>query len=187
MTDAEQIFSIHSEEDEFGYHDIMDIEDLANNKDTQHSVNDVFYHYDPPEQRYSRSPKSSTSTSENEVSISQCSVHKTTKSSQEHTLGTEMSSMYHKLSKENNSPLTNTENEDLIESRYVDIENTATGRTEVGSLKSKHHEQYAAYEVPVSHSNAKISQNIGSKTSVMSALIGRNEDITTIVYHVLEK
>lgn len=98
-----------------------------------------------------------------------------------------MSSMYHKLSKENNSPLTNTENEDLIESRYVDIENTATGRTVVGSLKSEHHEQYAAYEVPVSHLNAKISRNIGSKTSVMSALNSRNEDITTIVYHVLEK
>lgn len=150
-------------------------------------MNDFYYQYDPPEQRYSGSPKSSTSTSENEVSISQCSMHKTTKSSKEHTLGKEISGMYYKLSKENNSPLTDTENEDPFESRYVDIENTATGRTVVGSLKSEHHEQYAAYEVPVSHSNAKISRNIGSKTSAMSALNGRNEDIITIVYHVLEK
>lgn len=114
-------------------------------------------------------------------------MHKTTKSSKEHTLGKEISGMYYKLSKENNSPLTDTENEDPFESRYVDIENTATGRTVVGSLKSEHHEQHAAYEVPVSHSNAKISRNIGSKTSAMSALNGRNEDIITIVYHVLEK
>lgn len=70
-----------------------------------------------------------------------------------------MSGMYHKLSKESNSPLTNTENEDLFESRYVDIENTATGWTVANSLKSKHHEQYAAYEVPESHSNAKLSRH----------------------------
>lgn len=160
---------------------------MANNEDVQHSVNDIYHHYDPPEQRYSESPKSSTSTYENEVGTSQFSVNEATKSSKEHTPRKEPSDMYHNLSKESNFPLTSTENEDLLESSNADIENTATGRTVAGSLKPKHHEQYAAYEVHVSNPNAKISRDIGSKTSVMSALNGRYEDITTTVYHVLER
>lgn len=150
-------------------------------------MSDVFYPYDPLEQRYSESPKSSTSTYENEFGISQFSVNKATKSSKEHTSRKESSGMYHRLSKENNFPLTSTENEDLFESRNVDFENTATGMTVASSLKSEHNEQYAAYEVPVSHSDAKISRDIGSKTIAMSDLNGNNEDLTTTVYHVLEK
>lgn len=36
MSDTDGIVSIHPIEDEFIYHDIIDIEDLANNKDIQH-------------------------------------------------------------------------------------------------------------------------------------------------------
>lgn len=49
--------------------------------------------------------------------------------------------------------------------------------TVASSLKSEHNEQYAAYEVPVSHSNTKISRDIGSKTIAMSDLNGNNEDL----------
>lgn len=77
-------------------------------------MSDVFYPYDPLEQRYSESPKSSTSTYENEFGISQFSVNKATKSSKEHTSSKESSGMYHRLSKENNFPLTSKENEDLF-------------------------------------------------------------------------
>lgn len=150
-------------------------------------MNDVYYHCDPLEQRYSGSPKSSTSTYENELSISQCSVNEATRSSKEHTSRKEPSGMHYKLSKENTFTLTSIENDDLFESRNVDIENTATGSTVVGSLKSEHHEQFAAYEVPGSHSNVIISRDIGSKTYAMSVLNGRNEDTTTSVYHLLEK
>lgn len=51
-------------------------------------------------------------------------MNKATKSSKEHTSRKELSGMYHKLSNENKFTLTSTENEDLFESKNVDIENT---------------------------------------------------------------
>lgn len=50
-------------------------------------------------------------------------MNKATKSSTEHTSRKELSGMYHKLLNENKFTLTSTENEDLFESKNVDIEN----------------------------------------------------------------
>lgn len=125
------------------------------NTDIQRGVSNVFCHYhDSLEHRYSESPKSSTSTYENECNVSQWSMKKAVKSPKEYISRNEPSNTYHKLSNDNKIALTSTQNEGLVQTETVDIEDTLTKKTSSSSFQTKHNEQCAAYEEPVSMSNA---------------------------------
>lgn len=187
-TETERRFSIHSNADEVVYHDIVDMKDQFLNTNTQHGVSNVSCHYhDSSEQRYSDSPKSSTSTYENECNVSHWSMKTAVKPPKEHISRYEPAHTYHKLSNDNRIALTSTQDEGLFQTETVDIEDTMTKKTSSSSFQTKHNEQCAAYEEHVSLSNAKESLDDGSDFRSASAFYSQDEDLTSPVYHVLQK
>lgn len=154
-------------------------------------VSNVFLHDDSPEQRYSPSPKSSTSTYENESISSKLSSKKVVDSSKGSKSCDERPQVYHTLSKDYNTASTNTENENILTKETLksdyDVANYSPSETNL----VKHGGQCVTYEQPISLSSSKKSKESQSIKSDNNPALSREtltgeEATTSNVYHVLQ-
>uniref|UniRef100_A0A8W8LX39 Uncharacterized protein n=1 Tax=Magallana gigas TaxID=29159 RepID=A0A8W8LX39_MAGGI len=190
MTQTNRKFSIHSKGGETVYHDIADIPGPSKN-DKIKGVSNVFLHDDSPEQRYSPSPKSSTSTYENESISSKLSSKKVVDSSKGSKSCEERPQVYHTLSKDYNTASTNTENENILTKETLKSDYDVANYSPRETNPVKHGGQCVSYEQPISLSSSKKSKESQSIKSDNNPALSREtltgeEATTSNVYHVLQ-
>ncbi|XP_065937709.1 uncharacterized protein [Magallana gigas] len=190
MTQTNRKFSIHSKGGETVYHDIADIPGPSKN-DQIKGVSNVFLHDDSPEQRYSPSPKSSTSTYENESISSKLSSKKVVDSSRGSKSCEERPQVYHTLSKDYNTASTNTENENILTKETLKSDYDVANYSPSETNPVKHGGQCVLYEQPISLSSSKKSKESQSIKSDNNPALSREtltgeEATTSNVYHVLQ-
>lgn len=157
-------------------------------------VSNVFVHDDSPEQRYSPSPKSSTSTYENEsISSSKLSSKKVVDSPKGSKSCDERPQVYHTLSKDYNNAPTNTGNETILtkETLKADYIYDVANYSPSGTHVVKHGGQCVSYEQPISQSSSKKSKESQSIKSDNNPALSREtlsgeEATASNVYHVLQ-
>lgn len=154
-------------------------------------MSNVFVHDDSPEQRYSPSPKSSTSTYENESISSKLSSKKVVDSSIGSKSSDERPQVYHTLSKDYNTASTDTENEKRLTKETLESDYAVANYSPSGTLLMKHGGQCVTYQQPVSQSSSKKlkeSQSIQSENNpaLSRETLTGDEAIPSNVYHVLQ-
>lgn len=190
MTQTNRKFSIHSKGGETVYHDIADIPGPSKN-DKIKGVSNVFLHDDSPEQRYSPSPKSSTSTYENESISSKLSSKKVVDSSKGSKACDERPQVYHTLSKDYNTASTNTENENILTKETLKSDYDVANYSPRETNPVKHGGQCVSYEQPISLSSSKKSKEsqsikLDNNPALSRETLTGEEATTSNVYHVLQ-
>lgn len=154
-------------------------------------VSNVFLHDDSPEQRYSPSPKSSTSTYENDSISSKLSSKKVVDSSKGSKSCDERPQVYHTLSKDYNTASTNTENENILTKETLKSDYDVANYLPSETNPVKHGGQCVSYEQPISLSSSKKSKESQSIKSDNNPALSREtltgeEATTSNIYHVLQ-
>lgn len=154
-------------------------------------MSNVVLHDDSPEQRYSPSPKSSTSTYENESISSKLSSKKVVDSSKGSKSCDERPQVYHTLSKDYNTASTNTENENIFTKETLKSDYDVANYSPSETNPVKHGGQCVSYEQPISLSSSKKSKESQSIKSDNNPALSREtltgeEATTSNVYHVLQ-
>ncbi|XP_056000847.1 uncharacterized protein LOC125654063 isoform X2 [Ostrea edulis] len=188
LTETERKSSIHSKEGEPVYHDISHIPGHSKAKAIVHSVSNAFSD-DQPEQRYSESPKSSSSVHENGSISSQLSPKNAERGSKESVNG-EKAQVYHTLNRDYKDNSRNLDVFSCVMTVEKDPESYKKSET-VLDTKSKH---YSTYESPVQLSHLKRIQTdqaesidfFDDRVEILQEVKITLED-SPQVYHTLQK
>ncbi|XP_056000835.1 uncharacterized protein LOC125654064 [Ostrea edulis] len=188
LTETERKTSIHSKERDPVYHDITNIRGHSKAKAIVHSVSNAFSD-DQPEQRYSESPKSSSSVQENGSISPQLSPKNAERGSKESVNG-EKAQVYHTLNRDYRD---NSRNLDVF-SCVTTVANYPESCKKSETVLDTKSKQHSTYESPVQMSHIKRIQT--DKPEAIDLFDDRVEKLQEVkvtledspqVYHTLQK
>ncbi|XP_062596606.1 uncharacterized protein LOC134258062 [Saccostrea cucullata] len=189
LSGTERKMSIHSKEEETVYHDISDIPGPSQLRDIQQGVSNLLTD-DSPEQRYSESPKSSTSAYENGSISSQLSTKSAPTKAKESLQKSEKPQVYHTLARDYKINSGNVVISTGKQTNVIDTNND--NKKEAKSFAEG--EQRSVYESPVDKHRVPFLQKEEQDSSdLLDSTVERSietDDVTKSlpgVYHTLQE